>query len=110
MNRTQDITFGILSGAGVVFLAGWFDLINLEDEEAEKIAEQWIKTKIDLKKVKSTSDNFVAIFSDNDEYVPLSNKNIFEKELGAKIIIKHNKGHFDEITEHPYVIEEIMKM
>ncbi len=95
---------------GAIFLAGWFNLVNLESEEAEKIAEPWLKTKINLQKVKSASDNFVAIFSDNDEWVPLSDKNIFEKKLGAKIIVEHNKGHFDEISEHPYVVRELIRM
>ena len=32
---------------GALFVAGWFDLKNLEDDETEKIAKPWIETPID---------------------------------------------------------------
>ncbi len=99
---------------GAIFVAGWFHLINLEGPEEEEIAKPWIEKQVDFEKIKNTSNNFVAIFSDNDEWVPLSDKDIFEKELGAKIIIEHGKGHFiggdDGITELPIVLESILKM
>ncbi|MFH1956824.1 MAG: alpha/beta fold hydrolase [Patescibacteria group bacterium] len=95
---------------GAIFAAGWFHLINLEGPEEEKIVESWIKTKIDLRKVKDAANIFIAIFSDNDEWVPLSDKDIFEKELGAEIIVEHNKNHFDGIKELPIVLESILRM
>lgn len=95
---------------GVVFVAGWFNLVNLETKEEEKIAKPWLETSINLEKVKNNSKKIIAIFSDNDQFVPLSDSDIFKKELGAEIIIEHNKGHFsksDGITELPIVLEKI---
>ena len=105
---------------GAVFVAGWFDLTEFtykeepeEEEESREIAKPWIEKTIDLKKIKKMTKNFVAIFSDNDPYVELKNKNVFEKEIGAKIIMESNRGHFsrsDGITKLPIVLEKILEM
>ena len=100
---------------GVLFVAGWMNLTaeTLEDKDSKRIAEPWIKTPIDWEKVKSHTKNFIAIFSDNDPYVPLSNSKIFKKKLGAKIIIEKKKGHFDEdtnVTQAPYIFDAIKKL
>jgi uncharacterized protein len=84
---------------GVVLIAPWMHLdkntIEEEGEEVKEIAKPWMETPINWNKIKRLTNNFVCIFSDNDPYVPLSEKNIFEKNLDAKIIIEHSKGHFD---------------
>lgn len=80
--------------AGAVFVAGWFMLHGLEDEESERIAAPWIETSIDFNKVKQNLPKSIAIFSDNDPFVPLSDKDIFKAKLDAHIIVEHNKGHF----------------
>lgn len=98
---------------GVVFVAGWFNLINLESKEEEEIARPWIEIPINLKKAKNNSQKIVAVFSDNDPVVPLSDNEIFKKELSAEIIIEHNKSHFnksDGIIEIPIVLEKILEM
>jgi len=98
---------------GAVFVAGWFHLVNLEGPKEKGITKPWIENKINLKKIKNASKKFIAIFSDNDEWVPLSDKDIFEKELGAEIIIESNKGHFtedDDVTELPIVLESLLKI
>jgi len=105
---------------GAIFVAGWFVLTEftyLEDPEYEqssrKIAKPWIKTLIDFKKVKNSAKKFIAIFSDNDPYVDLSDKNVFVKQLVAKIIIEHNKGHFrlsESGKQLPIVLESILKI
>lgn len=87
------------------FMAGF---INLIGDEEKSMLKQWLKAPIDLKEVKNHCDKFVAIFSDNDPIVPLSDKNIFEKKLNAKIIIKKNKGHFLEELTVPYLLKEIL--
>ncbi len=95
---------------GVVFVAGFVTLENLETEEEKELANAWLGTPLDLEKVKDKSDNFVAIFSDNDPWIPLSDSDIFKEKLGAKIIIQHEKGHFskfDGITELPIVLENL---
>ena len=83
---------------GCVFVAGWFDLINLEPEEL-LIAHPWINSKIHFERVLDHCNNFLAIFSDNDPYVHLDEIKKFEENLGAKIIIKHDEKHFNETEE-----------
>ena len=89
--------------AGCVFVAGWFNLKGLDKEE-EKIAEPWLKTKINFDKVKKHCNNFLAIFSDNDPFVVLNNTKLFKHELNAKIIIKKNEGHFNETLKIPEIM------
>jgi predicted alpha/beta hydrolase family esterase len=99
---------------GVIFVAGWIALTNLGTEEEKEIAEQWTSRKIDYQKVKEKTDKFVAIFSDNDPYVPME-KNIafYKNKLGAEIITEKGKGHFDDDTnvkELPVVLTKILEI
>lgn len=96
---------------GLIFVAGWFDLLETayEGEEEKEIAKPWIETPIDLDKVKKHTDNILAIFSDNDSCVPLSDSEIFKEKLDAKIIIKNNEGHFNETQEIKEIIDFIEK-
>lgn len=90
--------------AGCVFVAGWFGLINLEPEELE-IAHPWTNTKIEFSRILDHCNNFLAIFSNNDPYVHLDEAEKFRKNLGAKIIIKHNQGHFNETEKISEILE-----
>lgn len=88
---------------GVIFVAGWFNLVGLE--EAEKpIAKPWLEMPIDFDRVKQHTKKVVAIFSDNDPVVPLSDQKIFADKLNARIIVEHAMGHFnaaDGVTKLP---------
>lgn len=101
---------------GVVYVAGFFKrLTSLEpDEEVQAIAKEWLTTPIDFAKVKSHVDQVVAIFSDNDYYVPLDNQDDFRDKLGAEIIVVSNQGHFsgprDNVFELPEAREALLKM
>jgi len=100
---------------GAVFVAGWVSLTTLAmPTDAEKwIAKQWLETPIDFEKARKTTNNFIAIYSDNDPYVTLDNSKVFEEKLGAKIIIEKGKGHFsgeDGITELPVVLDELSRL
>ena len=96
---------------GCVFVSGWFNLKEeaSEDDEDLKIAKPWLETPIDFEKVKKHCDNFLAIFSDNDPYVPLSDKELFKEKLNAEIIVKNNKEHFKEVEQIDEVLEFILK-
>lgn len=94
----------------VIFVAGFFNLPNLETEEERIIAKPWLEDNIDTEKIRNIPKEIIAIFSDNDPEVPLSDKELFEEELNAKIIISHGKGHFsddDGIKELPEVLESL---
>ena len=93
---------------GIICVAGFFRLLNLATDEEKEIAKPWIETPIDFEKIKKQTNKITAIFSDNDPDVDLSNKELFEKNLNAKIFIEHNKGHFSDdasIKELPSVLE-----
>ncbi len=86
--------------AGAVFLAGWMHLteVTYEEEGDREIAKPWLDTPINWDEVRKKAGKFIAIFSDDDPFVPLSESKIFENMLGAKIIVEHNKGHFSAET------------
>jgi len=111
---TESLPDGVLVG-GVVFVAGFFKrLTNLEDDEdVRKTARQWLETPIDFSKIRTHILKSVAIFSDDDPYVPLDNQDDFKNKLDSKILIEHNMGHFSGstgTTELPVVLEELLKM
>lgn len=98
---------------GAVFVAGWLKLANLETKEEKEIARPWLETPIDFDKIKQRAGKFFAIFSDNDQWVPLNNNNLFAQKLGAGIIIEHNKGHFSEddgATELPSALNSVLEL
>lgn len=100
---------------GVVFVAPWFNLLETAygQEEEKDIAKPWLTKKIDLEKVKEKCGKVVAVFSDNDSCVPLTDKEIFKEKLNAEIIVEHEKGHFsgsDNISELSIVLEKLMEM
>ena len=60
--------------------------------------------------VRKHASGFVAIFSDNDPFVPLTETDLFREKLGAEIIMEHGKGHFsgeDGIKELPVILENL---
>jgi len=98
---------------GAVFVAGWFDLENLEDEETVAIARPWVETPIDLDKIKTILPKSTLIISDNDPFGAFeTNKNKF-RELGSKIVVLHDAGHMtkdDGYVEFPELLSEFKKI
>ncbi|MCX6815790.1 MAG: alpha/beta fold hydrolase [Candidatus Aenigmarchaeota archaeon] len=103
--QTQEKT------GGVVFVAGWFTL-TLDADKEKEIAKPWLETPINFSKIRKTTKKFVAIFSDNDPYVPVENVDFFKK-LGAKTIVENRKGHYTDeagITKVPSALGALLKM
>ncbi|MDP2633102.1 MAG: alpha/beta hydrolase [Candidatus Curtissbacteria bacterium] len=104
---------------GAVFVAVFFKkLMNLEeDPDVQETGKHWLTTPIDLTKVRSHLKRSVAIFSDDDPWVPLDNQDDFKNKLGSEIIIEHEKGHFssgesyqNKIYELPAALESVLKL
>lgn len=99
---------------GVVFVAGWVNRLDGDLSQEEKdIAKPWLETPIDLLKVAKKSPKFVAIFSDNDDWVRLAGENekIFRDQFNAKIIVEHGKGHFsgsDNVSKLPSALDAVL--
>ncbi|MEM4247276.1 MAG: alpha/beta hydrolase [Candidatus Woesearchaeota archaeon] len=97
---------------GVLFVGGWFTLKKLGTEE-QAVANPWLETPINTDKVKSAANRIIAIFCDDDEWVPVENAEMFRNRLNAEIIIETGKGHFtgdDGVTELPEALEAIEKL
>lgn len=96
----------------VILVAPWGSaLSNLADNEEEKVARPWLETPIDFEKAREKADKFIAIFSDDDPFVPLKeNLHVFKERLGAEIIVESRKGHFTEsdgVKELPILLDLI---
>jgi hypothetical protein len=81
---------------GAVFVAGFLKkLSGLEDDEVVRsVSAEWLESPINLQKVKIHLNKSVAIFSDDDPYVPMENQEEFKDILGSKIIVEHKMRHF----------------
>lgn len=108
----DDIVLG-----GAVFVGGFTKrLTGLEDasEEVDTLMREWLHTPLDLATVRERLPQSIAIFSDNDHYVPLDNQDAFHDELGSEIIVLHKMGHFsgvtEKMTELPIAFDSLMKL
>ncbi len=99
---------------GAVFVAGFFELAGLRSDEERMIAKPWMEEAIDLKKVRHALPRSVAIFSDNDRWVPIEvNSQAFQEKLGSAIVIEHARGHFTGeggVFELPSVMEAVRRL
>lgn len=102
---------------GIVLVAPWMELdattIEEEGEEIKEIARPWMETPINFQKIKTHAEHVTAIFSDNDPYVQLTQKDVFERELGAKTIVLHEFGHFtesDNVSEVQVLLDAILAL
>ena len=112
MRYLEQITENIKIG-GAIFVAGWFNLENLEDEEVKKIAKPWIETPINSEKIKIVLPKSTLIISDNDPYNSFEENKKRFMEIGSNIIVLSGAGHItteDGFTELPIVLEELLKM
>ncbi|HVT01696.1 MAG TPA: alpha/beta fold hydrolase [Patescibacteria group bacterium] len=108
----EGLNDGIKVG-GVVFVAGFFKRLTEIDEEDKDIEIEWLSAPIDLSKVKERISKSVAIFSDNDKFVPEDNIDDFRDKLGSEIVIEHNMHHFNQgagIRKAPIVLTKLLEI
>ncbi|MBI4032798.1 serine hydrolase family protein [Candidatus Berkelbacteria bacterium] len=98
---------------GVVSVAGAMILRNLEPEE-EPIFKPWFAVPLDYAAIRALAGTIVAVFSDDDPWVPLEqNKQFWADQLGAEVVVLDNRGHFsgsDGVIELPEVRDAVLKM
>lgn len=97
------------SVGGAIFVAGWFNLENMESEEEEKIADPWLKTVVDLEKVKKVLPQSTLIISDNDPYGAFEENKEKFSPLITKQVVLLGRGHFNKGVE-PEILEECKLM
>jgi len=49
----------------------------------------------DFEKIKTKSNKFIIVHSDDDPYCPLSHAEYFAEKLGGELIVKKGQGHFN---------------
>ncbi len=98
---------------GVVYVAGFFKrLTGLESAEEQEITDSWLAAPIDLAAVAAHGPS-IAIFSDNDPFVPVDNIDDFRAQLGSEIVMAKDAGHFNEkigCFELPIALESVLKL
>jgi predicted alpha/beta hydrolase family esterase len=88
----ETLPQGIKVG-GVVFVAGFFkSLTNIEDVATK---HHWLEAPINFNEVRSHLPKSIALFSTNDPWVPLENKDDFKNKLGSAVIVKDQMEHFN---------------
>jgi uncharacterized protein len=65
------------------------------NNEFDKVHMDFVDHPINWSKVKDNAKNFYPIYSDNDPYVSIDNGEISARELGTKLIVVKNAGHFN---------------
>lgn len=88
---------------GAVFVAGFSGDINIPE-----IAE-FYTLPCEPEKVKSHGGKFVAIFSDNDKYVPLEKALEFAHAISAKTVLEKGRGHF-QVNALPSVLDGLLPL
>ncbi len=100
---------------GAVFVAGFLRRLTGADIDPYvlEIEKHWLRKPLNLQKVASHLPRSIAIFSDNDEWVPLDNQDYFRQKLNSEIIVMQNMNHFSgsaNIFKLPIVLKSLLKL
>ena len=90
---------------GLLCVAGWWTV----DKPWPQL-KKWTDTALDFKGLQHIcSNNIVVLLSDNDPFTSntMENKNLWEKNLNAKVVIVPNAKHFNENEGFVEIINEI---
>ena len=97
---------------GAVLVAGFTDHMGYYDAFGTFFTQP-----LKFERIKNSARAFAAIHSDDDPYVDLKYGTVFQRELGAKLIVVPRGRHFsgplgkpDSCTELPAVVESIVAM
>lgn len=94
---------------GALFVAGWFNLKNLEDNESKEIAKPWIETPINKEKISEILPTSVLLISKDDPYGAFEeNISEFGKFVTHSCVFDH-AGHFTE-TKEPAILSQIQSL
>jgi len=92
---------------GCVMVAGFSSCPIL----AGPLILEFCNRPIDFLKVKNQAKDFIMILSDNDKLIPSVLSEELAKKLDARVIVEHNKGHFQEdIRELSSALDSILEM
>ncbi len=89
---------------GAVFVAGWFRLENLEDDEVRAIARPWMETPIDAERIRRVLPKSTLIISENDPFGAFDENVAKFTALNTAVITLPDAGHItakDGFLEFP---------
>lgn len=81
---------------GALFVAGWFNLENLEDEEVVEIAKPWVEIPINMEKIKSVLPKSILMISKDDPYAAFKENVDKFSQFVSTVSVFENAGHFTE--------------
>ncbi|HRZ30226.1 MAG TPA: alpha/beta hydrolase [Candidatus Paceibacterota bacterium] len=90
---------------GAIFVAGWFNLENLETNGERRLAEPWLKTSIDISKVKSVLPKSTLVISYNDDYGAFEENKQKFSEFVTKTVVLHQAGHIVDLVVPEILME-----
>ncbi len=96
---------------GILFVAPWLDLLPaaLADEESKATAEPWLNTPIDFEKIKKFTSNIRCLFSDNDYFVDVKQRDVFQEKLKVQTFLVHACGHISA-DDGVYELNDILTL
>ncbi len=94
---------------GALFVAGWFNLENIEDEQSVQIAKPWIETPINIEKVKAVLPISTLLISKNDPYGAFQQNVDAFNQFVTRVSVVDNAGHFTA-AEELLALEEFKKL
>lgn len=92
--QTIDVKIG-----GALFVAGWFNLENLESEEIVKIAKPWIETPINIGNIISVLPKSTLLISKDDPYGAFKDNVEKFSQFVTNICVFDYAGHFTELKD-----------
>ncbi len=84
--------------------------MGLGDDEEWSIAKPWLETPIDFVAARQHAGKVTMLFSDDDPFVPLENKDTLLAQIGGDAIVLHALGHINgeaDVTELPEALNVI---
>ena len=73
--------------------------------------ESFIHPPLNWPSLRSRASRFVALHSDNDRFIPLSEGEFLHRQLGAELIVQKGMGHFSSsegTTRLPVALEKLL--
>jgi len=93
------------------FIAGFVDFLG--DPTFDEINKSFVRMPFNWEKIKSNSNSFTVLHSDNDPFVPIGNAEEIATSLGIKVELIHGAGHFNASAGYkrfPLLMEKILSV
>lgn len=107
-----DLPASTRVGALVLVAGTYDDAINFNEKE-RRMYLPWKEAAVDYEKIRTITRSVIAFFDDSDTWIPLeSSVTIAREQLGADVVIEHDRGHYSDDegkVEVPRVLEKILQ-